>query len=82
MKDIIIIFLVGILILILCMKNTTISNYIKPAEFKIGFTKPRPPYFMNNCNTNVLYPINGLKPEYGESGITDNDRCTEFIQPP
>ena len=56
------------------------ENYILPQEFKVGLVKPRNPLFMNNCNPNVLYPINGLGPDYGWK--MPNCRCTEFVQAP
>ena len=58
------------------------NNYIKPAEFNIGLVKPTSPFFMNNCNTNVLYPINGLDPNYQLPNIPNNAPCLEFVQPP
>jgi hypothetical protein len=57
------------------------DNYILPQEFKIGLIKQDKPYFMNNCNPNVLYPINGLGPDYGWK-MPDNCPCTEFVQAP
>jgi len=57
------------------------DTYIIPAEFKIGLIKQNKHEFMNNCNLNVLYPINGLGPDYGWN-IPKNCRCTEFIQAP
>lgn len=60
-------------------KNT--ANYITPAEFSVGFVQPTEPKYMNNCSPNVLYPIDGLGPDYG-SKMPDNCRCTEFVQAP
>lgn len=57
------------------------SNYILPAEFKIGLIKQNKPHFMNNCNPDVLYPINGLGPDYGWK-MPKDCRCTEFVQAP
>lgn len=57
------------------------DSYILPAEFKIGLIKQNKPIFMNNCNPNVLYPINGLGPDYGWK-MPKDCRCTEFVQAP
>jgi len=57
------------------------ENYLLPAEFKVGLIKQDKPFFMNNCNPNVLYPINGLGPDYGWK-MPDDCRCTEFVRAP
>jgi hypothetical protein len=57
------------------------DNYILPAEFKVGLVKQDKPHFMNNCNPDVLYPINGLSPDYGWK-MPKDCRCTEFVQAP
>ena len=62
-------------------KKHEIPAYILPHEFKVGLIKQDPPVFMNNCNPSVLYPINGLEPDYGWK-MPKDCRCTEFIQPP
>ena len=57
------------------------DTYILPQEFKIGLIKQDKPHFMNNCNPDVLYPINGLGPDYGWK-MPKDCRCTEFVQAP
>lgn len=57
------------------------ENYIIPAEFKVGLIKQDKPVYMNNCNPDVLYPINGLGPDYGWK-MPKDCRCTEFVQAP
>lgn len=57
------------------------DNYILPAEFNVGLIKQKKPTFMNNCNPGVLYPINGLGPDYGWK-MPKDCRCTEFVQAP
>jgi hypothetical protein len=37
--------------------------------------------WMNNCNVDVLYPNEGLGPDYGWK-MPENCRCNEFLQPP
>jgi hypothetical protein len=56
-------------------------NYLLPAEFSVGLLKQDKPYFMNNCNPDVLYPIQGLGPDYGWK-MPKDCRCTEFVQAP
>lgn len=56
-------------------------NYIEPAEFSVGLLQPQKHMFMNNCNPNVLYSINGLGPDYGWK-MPKNCPCTQFVQPP
>ena len=56
-------------------------NYLLPAEFRVGLLKQDKPYFMNNCNPEVLYPIQGLGPDYGWK-MPKDCRCTEFVQAP
>jgi hypothetical protein len=56
-------------------------NYIAPATFEVGMIKPAKCEFANNCNPGVLYPINGLSPDY-ESKMPDYCPCMEFIQAP
>jgi len=66
--------------------NPEPMNYIKPANFDVGFVE------MNNsagrgyksanlCNDKVLYPINGLDVNYG-SKTASNCPCMQFIQAP
>jgi hypothetical protein len=57
------------------------QNYIKPAEFEVGFLKQNKFKSMGNCNPDVLYPINGLGPDYGWK-MPENCPCTQFVQPP
>jgi hypothetical protein len=57
------------------------QNFILPQEFKVGLVKQSPMVYMNNCSPNVLYPINGLGPDYGWK-MPKNCRCTEFVQAP
>jgi hypothetical protein len=59
----------------------TNQNYIKPQEFEIGFLKQNKFKSMGNCNPDVLYPINGLGPDYGWK-MPENCPCTQFVQPP
>lgn len=56
-------------------------NYIAPATFDVGMIKTDKCEFANNCNPGVLYPINGLSPDY-ESKMPDYCPCMEFIQAP
>jgi hypothetical protein len=58
-----------------------IGNYITPARFSIGLLKEDKYVSSNNCDHNVLYPINGLGPDYGWK-MPKNCRCTEFVQSP
>jgi hypothetical protein len=57
------------------------ENYILPQEFKVGLIWQEKPVFMNNCNPGVLYPINGLGPDYGTK-MPSNCPCAEFVQAP
>ena len=57
------------------------QNYIKPADFEVGFLKQNKFKSMGNCNPDVLYPINGLGPDYGWK-MPENCPCTQFVQPP
>lgn len=57
------------------------GNYITPAKFSIGLLKEGKYSSSNNCNHKVLYPINGLGPDYGWK-MPKNCRCTEFVQSP
>lgn len=61
-------------------KDIIESNYITPSEFKIGLVKEKSYKSANNCNNKVLYPINGLGPDYGWK--MPDCRCTEFIRSP
>lgn len=61
--------------------NLPPTNYILPAEFSLGFLEQDKPKFMNNCSPNVLYPIQGLGPDYGWK-MPKDCRCTEFVQAP
>lgn len=57
------------------------NSYIDPAEFKVGLIRPGEYKSMNDCNHNVLYPINGLGPDYGWK-MPKDCKCTQFLQAP
>lgn len=57
------------------------NNYITPKDFSVGPVKGDPPS-SNLCDHNVLYPINGLKPDYDWGPLPENCACTEFLQSP
>lgn len=57
------------------------QNYIMPKKFSIGMIN-NPKYIsMNNCNHNVLYPINPVDVDYG-SKMPSYCPCMQFIQAP
>jgi hypothetical protein len=56
-------------------------KYIAPMNFEVGLMKLDKCQFANNTNPDVLYPINGLSPDYGNK-MPDYCPCMEFIQSP
>jgi hypothetical protein len=58
------------------------ANYIAPVKFDANLVNEPKCQFANNCNPDVLYPINGLGPEYGGKEIPDDCPCLEFVQSP
>lgn len=57
------------------------QNYIMPKKFSVGMIN-NPKYIsMNNCNHNVLYPINPIDVDYG-SKRSSYCPCMQFIQAP
>lgn len=56
-------------------------KYIAPMTFEVGLMKLDKCQFANNTNPDVLYPINGLSPDYGNK-MPDYCPCMEFIQSP
>lgn len=56
-------------------------NYIIPKKFNIGLISQPTYTSMNNCNHNVLYPINAIDVDYG-SKMPSYCPCMQFIQAP
>lgn len=57
------------------------QNYIMPKKFSVGMIN-NPKYIsMNNCNHDVLYPINPVDVDYG-SKMPSYCPCMQFIQAP
>lgn len=56
-------------------------KYIAPMNFEVGLMKVDKCQFANNTNPEVLYPINGLSPDY-DSKMPEYSPCMEFIQSP
>ena len=68
------------------LKRKTLEPvYISPSEFNAGSLVRKPQYISaNNCDHNVLYPINAVNVFYG-SKMPDNVQdcpCMQFIQAP
>jgi hypothetical protein len=57
------------------------TNFITPANFSVGLLGQQKYKAMNNCTPDVLYPINGLGPDYGWK-MPNDCRCTEFVRSP
>lgn len=57
------------------------SNYIKPAEFKVGEIDMPVYNSANLCDTTVLKPIIPVDVDYG-SKIPNDCPCTKYLQPP
>lgn len=54
-------------------------KYINPTEFKVGMVEMKKYRSADLCNDTVLYPINGLGPEYG-SKMHNNCPLLQFSQ--
>jgi hypothetical protein len=64
--------------------NILEGNYITPSEFNGGSLVRQPQYpSANNCDHNILYPINAVNVFYG-SKMPDVSKCPclEFVQAP
>ena len=57
------------------------DSYLTPADFNIGMIQEKVYKTSNQCNPNVLYPIQGLGPEYG-SKMSDECPCTQNLKSP
>jgi len=57
------------------------QNYIMPKKFSVGMINNPKYVSMNNCNHNVLYPINPVDVDYG-SKMPSYCPCMQFIQAP
>lgn len=58
------------------------ENFITPKNYNIGLMTPPDPYCsVDNCNPNVLYPIQQPGVDYGSEACV-NGPCTEFIRSP
>jgi hypothetical protein len=55
--------------------------YLTPTEFDVGLIKGKPWRGSNQCNPGILYPLQGLGPEYG-SKISDDCPCTQNLKAP
>lgn len=57
------------------------KNYIMPKKFNVGMINNPKYVSMNDCNHNVLYPINSVDVDYG-SKMPSYCPCMRFIQAP